>query len=163
MTQKEILLAQFAASYNEEGWFVPLRAALDGLTAQEAARHDGATHSVWQTVNHLIFWNTRYLNRFNGVPNTPMTESNAETFSENNGTPSDDAWQAALAQLDAVMKSWQAAIAAADDSKLQTEATPKQRGSWFKVITNLTLHTAYHTGQILLLRKQHGTWNETKA
>ena len=37
MTTKETLLEQFTACYDENGWFVALKNALENLTADEAA------------------------------------------------------------------------------------------------------------------------------
>jgi uncharacterized damage-inducible protein DinB len=52
------------------------------------------------------------------------------------------------------MKDWEAVIKNADDAKLQ---------SWYSVIAHISAHNAYHTGQILYIRKLAGNWNSEKG
>ena len=86
MSPKQLLLEQFRTCYNGTNWywFVNLLTAIDSLTAEQAAWKDNSTNnSIWQIVNHLIFWNTRYLNRFKGIPVQEMKGDNDSTFEGN--------------------------------------------------------------------------------
>ncbi|WMX56720.1 DinB family protein [Peribacillus sp. R9-11] len=64
MNLKAVLLEQMGACYEQKNWFVPLNIAIDGLSAEQASWKSRDSNSIWQIVNHLIFWNERYLNRF---------------------------------------------------------------------------------------------------
>ena len=46
------------------------------------------------------------------------------------------------------------AVESADDAKLQNEAT---------TIAHISAHNDYHTGQMIFVRKLHGTWNPEKG
>ncbi|MEP7037083.1 MAG: DinB family protein, partial [Acidobacteriota bacterium] len=64
MTIKEILLEQFTACYDENNWFVALKNALANLTADEADwKTENLDNSILETVNHLSFWNERWLKK----------------------------------------------------------------------------------------------------
>ncbi len=81
MTSKEMLLAQIAACRDTNGWFVSMASALAGLDAAGAARSAGtSSHSVWEILYHVIFWNERWLKRLEGKPLEPGPSNNDESF-----------------------------------------------------------------------------------
>ena len=48
---KEILLEQHNACYDQNNWFVAVKSALEGLTAEEAAwKPEGADNTIWEEV-----------------------------------------------------------------------------------------------------------------
>ena len=57
-------------------------------------------------------------------------------------------------QLDDVLTEWEKAITAADEKTL---------ASWASPIAHVSTHNAYHTGQILYIRKQQGSWDPDKG
>lgn len=157
MTQKEILLEQIASCRNQKNWFVPVSDAVAGLNAKQASKHDESTnHSVWQVVNHLIFWNERWLNRFKGITPPKLEGDTGATFSEDEG---DQMWKLSVNKLDKVLSEWEKELKIAEETKLQNEALKDFGDSWYAVLSQITIHNAYHIGQIVTLRKQHGTWN----
>ena len=162
MTQKEILLEQMFACRNQKNWFAPLSDAIAGLTAEQASWHDESTnHSVWQIVNHLIFWNERWLTRFKGIIPPKLEGDTATTFSaEDKG---DEMWKLSVNKLDEVLSEWEKELKNAEEAKLQNEALKDFGDSWYAVLSQITIHNAYHIGQIVTLRKQHGTWDLEKG
>jgi uncharacterized damage-inducible protein DinB len=52
------------------------------------------------------------------------------------------------------MIAWENAIEAADDAKLE---------KWYVTISHISTHNAYHTGQIVFIRKLQGSWNPAKG
>src|SRR4030095_3515247 len=157
MTAKEIILEQMASCHNQKNWFVPLSDALAGLTAEQASWNNGdENHSIWQIVNHLIFWNERWLMRFRGeVPQT-MEGENSGTFS---GAGRKDEWRNSVKKLDEVLTEWETRLKETDDKDLEKEAYQGYGGTWFEMLTQTTIHNSYHIGQIVHLRKQQGSWN----
>lgn len=156
MNSKSLLIEQYSTTFDKESWFIPLTRAIAGLTAEDAAWTDGsANHSIWQIVNHLFFWNERYYYRFIEQPLPSMEIENDTTFE--NLTQSD--WEAITKRLIDLMTIWREALQAADDSKFDTISVPGRGESWGSVLADINTHTAYHTGQILYLRKQQGKWN----
>lgn len=151
-TLKSVLLAQLKTTHNAQEWFVPAIPALDGLTVEQAGWKQGTeNHSIAQLVNHLTFWDRRQLAKFKGEPAGAYDGNNAETF-----VPITDkaGWDAAVRKLDEVMTEWETAVEKADDAKLQ---------SWYGTIAHISTHNAYHTGQILYIRKLQGSWDPSKG
>ena len=163
MTVKKLLLAQLAACTDKNGWFVAMKSAVAGLTAEQAAwKPDASAHSIWQIVNHLQFWNERYLRRFQGKPVSKVGE-NAATFDSEPATGSETQWQAACARYEAMMAEWQKDIEAADDSKLAGPVRPDATDTWDTNIAQMSIHTAHHIGQIVTMRRAQGSWDIAKG
>ena len=155
MTAKEIILEQMAACHNKKNWFVPLSDAISGLTAEQASWNGNAEgHSVVQIVNHLTFWNGRWLVRFRGGTPEQMEGENSATFSG-----SEEEWEDSVKKLDKIFTLWEEALKKTEETKLQGEAFKDFGDSWYSVLTQITIHNAYHIGQIVTLRKQQGSWN----
>ena len=151
-TLKSVLLEQLKTTHNVQDWFVPASKAVEGLTAEQAAWKQGtANHSIAQLVHHLIFWDTNQLSKFKGEKPAAYSGNNEDTFE-----PSADkkTWDAAVGELDEVMTAWEKAVETADDAKLQ---------AWYSTIAHIGTHNAYHTGQILFIRKQQGSWDASKG
>ncbi len=151
-TLKSVLLEQFKTTHNDQDWFVPASKAVEGMTAEQARWKDGnANHSIAQLVSHLIFWNQTQLAQLQGRKPPAYSGKNDETFDLNvdKGT-----WESMVKQLDDVLTEWEKAITAADEKTL---------ASWASTIAHVSTHNAYHTGQILYIRKQQGSWNPEKG
>ncbi len=150
-TLKSILLEQLKTTHNSEDWFVPVNIAIDGLTPEQASWKDtSSNHSIVQLVNHLIFWNSDQLAKFKGEKQPAFSGDNNETFSGLDKTT----WQQSIHRIDSIMVAWEKAVEDADDAKLQ---------KWYNVIAHIGTHNAYHTGQIIYIRKMRGNWNPEKG
>ena len=150
-TLKSVLLEQLRGTHNHEEWFVPLNIAIEGLTAEQATwKDDTENHSIVQLVNHLIFWNQQYLAKFKGDKPTAFNGDNKETFAGLDKAT----WEASVKQLDGVLTAWEKAIEEADDAKL---------AKWSSTIARISTHNAYHTGQIIYIRKMRGNWDSAKG
>lgn len=149
-TLKSILLEQLRSTHTKAEWFVPANTAVEGLSAEQANWTDGkGNHSVGQLVNHLIFWDRRSLQKFKGEQQDKFSGNNDETF---NFDPKK--WDDSVKQLDAVMTDWENAVEAADDAKLK---------DWYSTIAHIGTHNAYHIGEIVMVRKEQGSWNAEKG
>jgi uncharacterized damage-inducible protein DinB len=159
MTAKAILAEQFTACLDKDEWFVSLKTVLDGVTSEQAAwKPEGVDNSIWETVNHIIFWNERWLQRYRGELNKPQDVENKGTFK----SPETD-WQATLAKLDSVMKEWRGNLESIDEKKLDEAVNAEYEAPWRSPLGNQNIHNAYHIGQILLLRKLQGSWDPQKG
>src|SRR6478672_10444792 len=86
------LVEQWDSSWDGEGWFAPWTKALADLTAVQAAwvpPHGG--HSIWQIVNHVMFWRSVTLNSADGKPRPSDEECNRRNF-EGPAEISEEAW-----------------------------------------------------------------------
>jgi hypothetical protein len=145
------LLKQLKTTHTDKDWFVPANIAVDGLTAKQAMWTDGSgNHSVGQLATHLIFWNERLLKSFRNEQKEKFSGNNDETFNSFD----EKSWDATVKKLDEVLTSWEKEIKNADEAKLN---------DWCENIANMNTHNAYHTGQIIFVRKLQGSWNPEKG
>ncbi len=125
---------------------MPTKKAIEGLTLEQSNLKDSTeNHSIGELVSHLIFWNEMNLKEFKGEKVPEFKAGNKETFKKNNGTD----WENAVKKLDSIQTEWE---------KLTENATGEQIIEWNTEIVNMTAHTAYHTGQIIYIRKHNGWW-----
>lgn len=148
-TLKSVLLEQLRSTHNNAEWFVPANTAIEGLTAEQANWSDGKNHSVGQLVNHLIYWDRRALEKFKGEPEEKFSGNNDDTFKFD-----PKQWNDSVKELDQVMNEWEKAVEAADDAKLK---------DWYSTIAHIGTHNAYHIGEIVMVRKEQGSWNPEKG
>lgn len=131
-----------------------MNAAVAGLTPEQAkwiprnaaGKSDpNANHSVGMLAYHLWFWNAQTLAQLKGEkPAAPG--SNDETFNDFDAA----AWTRTVHDLDAVMSALEALVEHADEAQLV---------KWAPTIAHVGTHNAYHTGQILYVRKLQGSWD----
>ncbi len=151
VTLKSILLEQLKTTHNVKDWFVPVDTAIAGLTAEQANWKDSTdNHSIAQLTTHLLFWNKQSLDKFKGKKPDAFDGNNKETFTK----VTDQSWNATIAQLDQVLTEWEQVVAASDEKTLQ---------KWYSTIAHIGTHNAYHTGQILYIRKMKGWWNDNNG
>jgi uncharacterized damage-inducible protein DinB len=156
MSEKSILVAQFTACYDKNGWFVATKNAIANVTAEQADwKPDGADNSIREIINHLNYYNNAYLQRFKGNEYEYEVAGNDETFDKGEG----DSWEAEATRFDAIMSEWRKQLEKADPSKFDELAPPRNESKWQAVIANINAHNAHHGGQIVLLRKLQGSWD----
>jgi len=148
---RSVLIQQLKNTHNNKEWFVPANIAIDGLTAEQASWKDGSgNHSVGQLTYHLVFWNERQLANFKGEKESKFSGNNEETFDSFDKKT----WNDLVKRLDAVMVSLEKIIADAPEAKLK---------EWAPTIANISTHNAYHTGQIISVRKIQKSWDPEKG
>ena len=150
-TLKSVLLAQLKTTHNVQEWFVPINQSLEGLTPEQAiwkAKKDD--HSVAELATHLLFWDKQQLAKFKNVKGDAFDGDNTKTFSN----LSKEEWATVLKQLDQVLTDMEKLIEQADDAQV---------ANWSGDISHISTHNAYHTGQILYIRKTQGSWNAEKG
>jgi uncharacterized damage-inducible protein DinB len=164
MNIKEILIEQMHSCHDQTGWFVAVNKALLGLTAEQAAWKDGSSNnSIWQLVNHLIFWNENYLNRFKGIPDSEYSGDNDSTFEGEKTSGTQDQWRETVEKLNSVLTRWENEMENADEEKFDQPAKKNEDYSWASYIATINAHIAYHIGQIVTLRKLQGSWDKKQG
>ena len=144
---RDVLVELLETTHDRQDWFVPLQAAIAGITPEQANWKDGRNHSIAEIVHHLVFWNQRHLDQFEGKRRSGAGD-NDQTF-EDSAT-----WSEAVQRLDDVITRWVGAIKQTSDEHLASEASR---------ISHLAAHNAYHAGQILYIRKSQGAWDPDKG
>jgi len=153
-TLRSLLLSELHSTHDTAEWFTPVKTAIAGLTAEQAKwvpqnahgkLDPNANHSVGMLAYHLFFWNENALAGLRGEKRASPS-NNDETFNDFDAAHWDDIVQ----RLDRVMQNLEAEVEKMPEEKL-AKAAP--------TITHISTHNAYHTGQILYVRKLQGSWN----
>jgi len=156
---KKTLLEQFTACYDENGWFVALKNAVNNLTAEQAIwKTENLDNSIWGILSHLNFYNEAYLKRFKGITVDYSDTENSETFARTD-TVSEEAWQAEVEKFDSIMTEWRSLLEAAESSKFHEAVSATNSSAWSSLIAHANAHNAHHGGQIVVLIKLQGSWD----
>jgi uncharacterized damage-inducible protein DinB len=146
-TLRSTLLEQLKTTHNEKDWFVPANVAVRGLTAEQASWTDGhGNHSIGQLANHLVFWNEQTLAKFKGETPEKYSGQNDETFNAFDAKK----WKETVERLDKVMTDLEKFVETADEKTIEKNAS---------TIAHVGTHNAYHTGQMIYIRRLQGSWN----
>ena len=150
-TLRSTLLEQLKTTHNEKDWFVDGNTAMAGLTPEQANWTDGhGNHSVGQLAYHLVFWNERSLAKFKGQTPAKFDGNNDETFTKFDAKQ----WADVVHRFDEVMT---------DLEKLVESANEKQLAEWAPTVARIGTHNAYHIGEIVMVRKEQGSWDASKG
>jgi uncharacterized damage-inducible protein DinB len=160
LNRKDVLLEQFTCCHKKSYWFVSFEKAVAGLTPEQALwKKSDLENSIWEIVSHLVFWNERFLNRFNNSSIPVMEGSNDTTFAY----LKDLEWQQVLERFDVVMNGWYEAIVNSVEEKLDQPIGEGSKETWSESLSSITLHNAYHIGQIVTIRKIQGSWKKEQG
>ncbi|MEO1031072.1 MAG: DinB family protein [Bacteroidota bacterium] len=143
---KAQLIKQLKHVHTDQNWFVPTKIAIEGITAEQSNWKDSSqNHSIGELVSHITFWSKINLRALKGEDKLNFKVDNETTFD----AFTENEWNNLVHQLDSIQTEWINVIEKAEDEQL-TE--------WGSEITNMAMHNAYHTGQIIYIRKRNGWW-----
>lgn len=133
-------------------------AILAGLPADVAHRRPPeAPHSIAETVAHLAFWQSWFLDRCEGRATPPPTRA-AHGWPDVSRT----AWDSVH---DTFLAGYSRALAiAADRDRWEVPLSPAIEFEMLShyavgdVVQHIALHNAHHLGQVILLRQQLAAW-----
>lgn len=153
MSLKELLLSQHRECFREEGWIKPFKTVLSALTDEEFDfKVNEGTHSIRQIINHLIFWDERWLLRIQGKEVSDFTGKNETTFDE---SAKDQSREKLVKKFLDIMNHWEEELNKFGEEmpyELIFKGTESE-GRWCDYISSFTLHNTYHLGQIMQLKK----------
>jgi uncharacterized damage-inducible protein DinB len=125
---------------------------LKGVSAQQAAaRPVGNAHSIWELVLHISAWDGAVRRRMTGVAVALTGDANFPPVVET----SESAWQKALEQVQRVHDELIERVEEFSEARL-ADQVPGKEGAHYNfsyMLHGLAQHTAYHAGQIALLKK----------
>lgn len=153
MDSRAGLLHAWDCTFDVEDWYPPLDAALKGVTSEQASwRSEGeATNTIWQLVSHLTHYKKQFLHNLKEEANA----ATANDFSFSSTLHGEEQWQTTVADLDGVHRQIHEELSRLNEDGLNQKIGETRIGQW---ATSLIMHDAYHTGQIVLIRKLQGSW-----
>jgi len=151
---REMLLKQWDEFWMSGLWAAPMSRAVEDLTPKQAAwkpsvvaegaDHSGGRHSIWQIINHMLFWREVALRRTMGGPGP----SEAEVASRN--------WDAPEGPLEVTEANWSRTAVQLADSHQQMRGAIADPSVPLDRLQYLIGHDSYHLGQIMILRGMMG-------
>lgn len=154
MSIRSLLLQNWDFCMDQEDWYPPLLHALKDVSLEQALwkPEEGAVNSIWENVQHLLYFKERLLKRLSGAPEDQNAPGNDETFRIPEA--SENGWEGAKSKLVEVHASVRHALEHLPEEEV--ENNPQR-------FLSLIMHDAYHTGQIILLGKLQGSWPATRS
>lgn len=142
-TDRDLFQQWWSEARDEGVWAAAWPRLVDGLTAAQAAwqppgRDGSPRHSVWQIVEHMIFWRENVLGRLDGGHQPTEAELAARNFPRPEGEPTEAAWADARRRL--------------AETHERVAAAVRDRGEAAAVAMSFLPHDAYHMGQIAYVR-----------
>jgi hypothetical protein len=152
LNRKELFLNVLDKTFDKESWFAPLKDAIEGITAEQAGwRPTGeATKSIWENVNHLLYYKERIVANLEGREWTKNLDGD-QTFFLTEQSNDGNEWKKVVERLENTSFSLRQLLSNMTDEDLM-------RNSFEVKLMDLLLHDAYHTGQIIQIRKMQGSW-----
>jgi hypothetical protein len=148
----DLLLNVLDSTFDKEGWYAPLKHAIEGITAEQASwRPTGeATKTIWENVNHLIYYKERLVANMEGSEWTHNLSSD-ENFYLTEQSNEDMEWKKVVERAVNAQRSLRQILS-------KTSVEELDQNSLEGKLLDIFLHDAYHTGQIVQIRKMQGSW-----
>jgi uncharacterized damage-inducible protein DinB len=154
------LVADLRRIYEGNAWHGPavLDAIQDVTAAQAASRPIAGAHTIYELTHHIAAWIGETTSRLQG--NTPGMPADGD-FPPRSFTVDDVSWSDVRARLERRQAELLETVASFDASRLDEAVSPQNRGkdgpvTYRALLSGLAQHSAYHAGQIVLLRKALG-------
>lgn len=131
------------------GAYAPVPHVLEGLEpGQWDARPDGVRHSLYDQLWHVVFWQDWEVAALRGEPTPPVPHA-ADSW-----PPPFPAARPTPEQLGARFEAGVASLEALSEAAVEAERVARVRSG----IAQIASHTAYHAGQMVVVRQLLGAW-----
>jgi uncharacterized damage-inducible protein DinB len=154
------LVAELEKTQGGDPWYGTSRARLlDGLSAEQAAAHPIAgARSIWELVLHMTAWTREVTRRLHGQAPAEPLEGDWPAVNETTR----QAWAHAQGALAAAHADLLSAVGAMSDERWREQVGESREpalGTGLDVagmLVGLAQHDAYHTGQVVMVRRALG-------
>lgn len=158
MAQHEILLTELEQLLRGGTAHAHLKNALKDLPAeQRGEKPHGLPYSIWQLVEHIRIAQWDML-EFSKDASHESPKWPDEYWPEEAAPKDDEAWNQSIQQIERDLNEMIALVKAGDLYH------PIPHGTWQNLLREalqVADHTAYHTAEIILLRRLLGSWKST--
>jgi uncharacterized damage-inducible protein DinB len=150
MTEVNRILDEYDRVMQGNAWHGdPIWQILNGISAECAAhRANAGTHTIWQIVMHMTFWESVAVRRLAGQKAGLDEALNFPAQPE----PTEANWQTTRDELRASNLKLREALAKLDATMLDTLSAAGKR-TFYDEAHGVIQHDVYHAGQIALLKK----------
>lgn len=140
--------------------FVPLDRALEGVPFDKLGLvPEGLPYSLWQLAEHIRIAQEDII-RFTKNDNYRKLDWPADYWPAEAAPPDEAAWQATVDAILAGREEMKTLLSETDEEALLTPFAHGQGQTIFREAVLIAEHNAYHTGQIVLVRRLLGCWEE---
>ncbi|MGN4447580.1 DinB family protein [Bacillus cereus group sp. MYBK79-1] len=152
MKRIDVLLNVLDATFEKESWYAPFKHAIEGLTAEQAMWKPSGegTKTIWENVNHLIYYKERLAANLEGREWKHNLDGN-DTFYLTEQSNDDEKWKKVVERSKNAQRNLRQVLSAISEKELEQNLLEGK-------LLDIMLHDAYHTGQIIQLRKMQGSW-----
>lgn len=150
MSELNRILNHYDGVLGSDPWYgEPVWKVLEGISAQAAAaRPLPATHTIWELVSHMTFWEGVVKQRLAGRRAGLVEELNFPPMPE----PTEENWRKALDEFRAGNRAFREALEKLDPAKLEQRTAAGKR-TYYDEAHGIIEHHVYHLGQIAMLKK----------
>jgi uncharacterized damage-inducible protein DinB len=144
------ILDHYDAVLNGAPWHGdPVWQILEGIPAETAAaRPRESSHSIWEIVMHMTFWEGVATQRLQGQRAGLVEELNFPAMP----AATEENWKRALDEFRASNQKFRAALEKVNPARLD-QLTAAGKRTYYGEAHGAIEHTLYHAGQIVLLKK----------
>ena len=149
-SESRLIAEQLRRAFEGDAWHGPaLLELLEDVNAGMAAAKPLAdVHSIWELLLHIAAWDGAALRRLGGERIQLTGEANFPVVP----SPSEAAWQKAVAQAKRKHEALVKTVAALPESRLY-ERVPGKKYDFYFMLQGVAQHELYHAGQIAILLK----------
>ena len=150
MTEVERILDQYDRLMTGDAWYGDnVWKILSAIKPQQAFERPLAhSHTIWELVAHMKFWETEVRRRLEGTASTPDERLNFPAMPAG----SVENWEALLREFRASNNSFRGVVAALNEARLDEPLSGPEKSVYVEV-HGVIQHNLYHAGQIALLHK----------
>ncbi|WP_221567785.1 DinB family protein [Alkalihalobacillus sp. TS-13] len=152
MTRMNLIVNVLDSTFEKESWYAPFKHAIEGITAEQANWKPAgeATKSIWENVNHLMYYKERLAANLEGREWTQNLDGD-ETFNYTKRSNDDEEWNKVVERAENAHHSLRELLSNTSDEELNRKSLEEK-------LLDIFLHDAYHTGQIIQIRKMQESW-----
>lgn len=133
-----------------------LTGALRGVDAGQAAWKPAPDrHSIWELALHIAYWNYAVRRHFD--PESEKGFSRSPSNFPEIEDPSEEAWKEDKRLIGKEHDRLVLAIQAFPENRLHEKVPSKKAWTYSQLLTGVTVHDAYHIGQIQLMKRLYSS------
>jgi len=115
-----VLLNALDSTFDKESWYAPFKHAIEGLTAEQAMWKPPSeeTNTIWENVNHLIYYKERLAANLEGREWTNNLDGN-DTFYLTKQSNNDTEWKEVVERSENAQRNLRQVLSAISERELE--------------------------------------------